>query len=35
MTVREYGYPSEEVFDPSKMGLEQCLDETAAGFVGA
>jgi hypothetical protein len=35
MTVTEYRYPSDEVFDPSEMGLKQCLDETSASFVGA
>jgi hypothetical protein len=35
MTVTEYGDTSDEVFDLSKMGLEQCLDEMAASFAGA
>ena len=30
MTVTEFGYPSEQVRDQSKAGLEQCLDKMAA-----
>jgi hypothetical protein len=29
MTVTEYGYTSDEMFDISKSGLEQCLDKMA------
>ena len=32
MTVTEYGYPSQQIADLSKMGLEQCLDKMAASF---
>ena len=30
MTVIEFGYPSEQVRDQSKAGLEQCLDKMTA-----
>ena len=30
MTVTEFGYPSEQVRDQSKLGLEQCLDKMTA-----
>ena len=29
MTVTEYGYTSPQIYDLSKMGLEQCLDKMA------
>ena len=32
MTVTEYGYISEQQFELSKAGLEQCLDKMAASF---
>jgi hypothetical protein len=35
MTVTEYGYTSDQVFDLSKVGLEQCLDKMAASFATA
>jgi uncharacterized protein YndB with AHSA1/START domain len=35
MTVTEYGYTSDQVFDLSKAGLEQCLDKMAASFATA
>ncbi len=35
MTVTEYGYTSDQVFDISKAGLEQCLDKMAASFAKA
>jgi uncharacterized protein YndB with AHSA1/START domain len=35
MTVTEYGYTSEETFNLSKLGLEQCLDKMAASFADA
>jgi hypothetical protein len=35
MTVTEYGYTSDQIFDLSKAGLEQCLDKMAASFVDA
>jgi len=34
LTVTEYGYASEEWYDLSKTGLEQCLDKMAASVVG-
>lgn len=33
MTVTEYGYPSDQWYELSKMGLEQCLDKMAAIFA--
>jgi uncharacterized protein YndB with AHSA1/START domain len=33
MTVTEYGYTSDQIFDISKAGLEQCLDKMAASFA--
>lgn len=33
MTVTEYGYASDKMFDLSKVGLEQCLDKMAAALV--
>ncbi len=33
MTVTEYGYTSDHMFDLSKAGLEQCLDKMAASLV--
>jgi uncharacterized protein YndB with AHSA1/START domain len=33
MTVTEYGYTSDQHFDLSKAGLEQCLDKMAASFA--
>ncbi|HSK89025.1 MAG TPA: SRPBCC domain-containing protein [Anaerolineales bacterium] len=35
LTVTEYGYPSEQARDLSRLGLEQCLDKMAAIFSGA
>jgi uncharacterized protein YndB with AHSA1/START domain len=35
MTVTEYGYTSDQHFDLSKAGLEQCLDKMAAIFAGS
>lgn len=35
MTVTEYGYTSDQWFDLSKAGLEQCLDKMAAIFASA
>jgi uncharacterized protein YndB with AHSA1/START domain len=35
MTVTEFGYTSDQIFDISKAGLEQCLDKMAASFVKA
>jgi hypothetical protein len=32
MTVTEYGYTSEQWFNLSKAGLEQCLDKMAAAL---
>lgn len=32
MTVTEYGYTSDQHFELSKAGLEQCLDKMAASF---
>ncbi len=32
MTVTEYGYTSDQIFDISKAGLEQCLDKMAESF---
>ncbi len=29
MTVTEYGYTSDQMFDLSRAGLEQCLDKMA------
>ena len=33
MTVTEFGYTSDEHFELSKVGLEQCLDKMAAMFA--
>ena len=33
MTITEYGYTSDEHFELSKAGLEQCLDKMAAIFA--
>jgi uncharacterized protein YndB with AHSA1/START domain len=33
MTVTEYGYTSDQIYELSKMGLEQCLDKMAAIFA--
>lgn len=33
MTVKEYGYTSDQWFDLSKQGLEQCLDKMAAALA--
>lgn len=33
ITVTEYGYTSEQIFDLSKAGMEQCLDKMAASFA--
>jgi uncharacterized protein YndB with AHSA1/START domain len=35
MTVTEFGYTSDQIFDLSKAGLEQCLDKMAAIFSKA
>lgn len=35
LTVREYGYPSAEVAEISRAGMEQCLDKMATGIAGA
>lgn len=35
MTVTEYGYTNDQLFDLSKAGLEQCLDKMAASFKTA
>jgi hypothetical protein len=32
LTVVEYGYKSDQTFDLSKAGLEQCLDKIAAAL---
>lgn len=32
MTITEYGYTSDQMFELSKAGLEQCLDKLAASF---
>jgi uncharacterized protein YndB with AHSA1/START domain len=32
VTITEFGYPSEQVRDQSKAGLEQCLDKMTALF---
>ena len=32
MTMTEFGYTSDQLFDLSKAGLEQCLDKMAAIF---
>jgi uncharacterized protein YndB with AHSA1/START domain len=34
MTVTEYGYTSEQHYNLSKMGLEQCLNKMAAALTG-
>jgi hypothetical protein len=31
--MTEFGYTSDQLFDLSKAGLEQCLDKMAAIFV--
>jgi uncharacterized protein YndB with AHSA1/START domain len=33
MTVTEFGYTSDQIFDLSRAGLEQCLDKMAASFA--
>ncbi len=33
MTVTEYGYPSAEIAELSRGGMEQCLDKMAASFA--
>lgn len=33
MTVTEFGYTSDQMFDLSKAGLEQCLDKMAASLA--
>jgi uncharacterized protein YndB with AHSA1/START domain len=33
LTVTEYGYTSNQLFELSKLGLEQCLDKMAASFA--
>jgi len=33
MTVTEYGYSSDQAFDLSKAGLEQCLDKMAEALA--
>jgi uncharacterized protein YndB with AHSA1/START domain len=35
LTVTEYGYPSDQIADLSKAGMEQCLDKMAAIFATA
>lgn len=35
LTVTEFGYTSDQMFDLSKAGLEQCLDKMAASFANA
>jgi uncharacterized protein YndB with AHSA1/START domain len=35
MTVTEYGYTSDQIFDISKVGLEQCLDKMEASLTTA
>jgi len=35
MTVTEYGYTSDQQFEMSKAGLEECLDKMAAIFAKA
>jgi len=35
MTVTEYGYTNDQLFDLSKAGLEQCLDKMATSFDAA
>jgi hypothetical protein len=35
MTVTEYGYPSAEIVELSRGGMEQCLDKMAASFANA
>jgi uncharacterized protein YndB with AHSA1/START domain len=35
MTVTEYGYTTDQAYEMSKLGLEQCLDKMAASFAGA
>jgi uncharacterized protein YndB with AHSA1/START domain len=34
MTVTEFGYTSDQIFDISKAGLQQCLDKMTAAFAG-
>jgi uncharacterized protein YndB with AHSA1/START domain len=34
LTVREFGYSSEQTRDMSKLGLEQCLDKMATSLAG-
>lgn len=33
ITVTEFGYPSDEIVEMSKMGMAQCLDKMAASFT--
>lgn len=33
MTVTEYGYPSDQIVETSRAGMEQCLDKMAAIFA--
>jgi hypothetical protein len=33
ITVTEYGYTTDEARNPSKVGMEQCLDKMAAIFA--
>jgi uncharacterized protein YndB with AHSA1/START domain len=33
MTITEFGYTSEQLFDLSKQGLEQCLNKMAAALA--
>jgi len=35
MTITEYGYTSDQQYELSKAGLEQCLDKMAASFTKA
>jgi len=35
MTVTEFGYPSAQIVEMSKMGMEQCLDKMATIFAKA
>jgi uncharacterized protein YndB with AHSA1/START domain len=34
MTVTEFGYTNDQIFDLSRMGLEQCLDKMNNSFAG-
>lgn len=33
LTVTEYGYPSEQIVEVSKVGMNQCLDKMAGIFI--